>query len=273
MYIIVDFKIKKKLNVSANEYIFLKIVHHYQSNLNSKHPGWCYAGQKRLGEPLEIGVKAIRSMSQRLIKKNLLEKDNRAFLRTTKKWYEQAERRDKLGEDELATEAQGVTPPGRVSGPVEEVVTPPKVGRHTPSEGASGPTSNIIDNTIDNNKLVVSSAKEDEEQLLTDYFNALKLTFHAFYLKHKKTEYYFAGKDAGNLAKLVDKLRHAVSTKLKQDPTPEQLANALVYLLEGALKDDLIRKKFGIPMVNSQFNEIMSSIKDEDSPQIRAGVS
>lgn len=78
----VDFKKKRELRLTLNEYVLLDIAFHL-----SARTGWCYASKDYLADTLDISRQSVFNLINKLIKNNWIEKDSATkSIRTTEKW-------------------------------------------------------------------------------------------------------------------------------------------------------------------------------------------
>ena len=91
--------------------------------------------------------------------------------------------------------------------------------------------------------------------------NQLKEIFENHYYETRGVKYYYTGKCAGNLKQIITKLKAICSADKQSD---KDIANAFKYMIEN-INDNFINDKFSISIINSQFNEIISQIKNGKS--------
>lgn len=80
-------EIRSHLGVSNNDYVFLDVIYKLQCNPNNEHIGWCSLSQNEKAAEFSVSRQAIIDMEKRLIEKGLLEKNDKAHIRTTSVWY------------------------------------------------------------------------------------------------------------------------------------------------------------------------------------------
>ena len=85
--------------------------------------------------------------------------------------------------------------------------------------------------------------------------------FEEHYKRTFDADYYWSAKDAGNMSKLLDKLKYQRAQK-ELDNSDENVLIALQYLLS-SVKEGWIYEHFSVANINSQFNEIVAKAKAE----------
>lgn len=83
--------------------------------------------------------------------------------------------------------------------------------------------------------------------------------FEAHYKLMFDSDYYWSAKDAGNMSKLLDKLKFQRAQR-KLPNEDDDVLNALQYLLS-SVKEGWIYEHFSVANINSQFNEIVAKAK------------
>jgi len=87
IYTNIQHEIRKRLQLSCNEYVLLDMIFHLSNNPETKIKGWCYASKETLAKEIGLSRQGVINMVDKLIEINLLEKDeNTRFLRTTDTW-------------------------------------------------------------------------------------------------------------------------------------------------------------------------------------------
>lgn len=79
-YATVLYEVRKKLDVSFSEYIYLDMVH------KLSYQRWCTKSLQNCADDLGISRRAIINMKNRLLERGLLEKNLRGHLRVTDKY-------------------------------------------------------------------------------------------------------------------------------------------------------------------------------------------
>jgi hypothetical protein len=75
------YSVLKELKVSVPEYVYLDMVYYLSRN------GWCYKSLKNIGDDLGMRKSAIFYMRNRLVKRGLLEINDKSYVRTTDVWH------------------------------------------------------------------------------------------------------------------------------------------------------------------------------------------
>ncbi|MDR0384527.1 MAG: hypothetical protein LBH60_00445 [Prevotellaceae bacterium] len=89
--------------------------------------------------------------------------------------------------------------------------------------------------------------------------NSARIVFETHFLETFGSEYYWTAKDAGNMRKLIEKLKFQREKKgLENDD--DNVLYALKVFLE-SIRDGWIFENFSVPNINSKFNEIISNAK------------
>lgn len=84
--------IRKKFNLSINDYCVIDAVYHYSIKTDSYFPNWCYKGIPFFVKALGLSRATVYKIIKDLIEKELLIRDNEnSFLRTTSKWNKEIE--------------------------------------------------------------------------------------------------------------------------------------------------------------------------------------
>ncbi len=85
---------RKKLKLSLVEYCFLDLVYILSNNPESIAPGWCYAIKQYLADEMDISIRMVFKMMEKLLEKNdeawsnlLVQEIETKYLKTTPKWY------------------------------------------------------------------------------------------------------------------------------------------------------------------------------------------
>ena len=79
---------RRKLGLTANEYIVADSIHRLSSKSSNPIPGWCWASRETLGEAASLSRKSTHDLIDRLIKKEVVERHTEtSYLRTTDLWF------------------------------------------------------------------------------------------------------------------------------------------------------------------------------------------
>jgi hypothetical protein len=88
-YTTVIHSVRIALDLSLNEYCLADIIYNLSNNPSSRFPGWCYASKETLSKFLGVTSRTVFEMIERLISKDLIQKeDDTKWLKTTSKWYD-----------------------------------------------------------------------------------------------------------------------------------------------------------------------------------------
>lgn len=88
-YTTVIHSVRIELDLSLNEYCLADIIYNLSNNPSSRFSGWCYASKETLSKFLGVTSRTVFEMIERLISKDLIQKENDTkWLKTTSKWYE-----------------------------------------------------------------------------------------------------------------------------------------------------------------------------------------
>ena len=88
-YTTIHHETRKKLGLSANEYMIADLIYNLQNNPKSKCPGWCYASKTSIADTLGLTERGIIKIIGRLLNMGLLLKDDATkYLQTSQEWYE-----------------------------------------------------------------------------------------------------------------------------------------------------------------------------------------
>lgn len=87
MYTTIIHPVRKALNISCNEYIILDQI--WRLSHTEKYGGWCVASKAKIGEWMDLSPRTVFTAIEVLLKKELITKNERGFLKTTDAWNEQ----------------------------------------------------------------------------------------------------------------------------------------------------------------------------------------
>jgi len=86
-YTVILHKPRRNMKLSVNEYVLADVIYHLSNNPENRQDGWCYASLQTKSDMLDLTKRTILNIQERLIIKGFIEKNERGFTRTTKKWY------------------------------------------------------------------------------------------------------------------------------------------------------------------------------------------
>lgn len=100
-YVLIDFDVKRKLDLKLTEYCFLAVVDYLAYNA-ANTLRWCYASRKTIAEKIDVSERYIYTMSQRMQEKGLLEvQEETGYMRTTNLWFEAAKKEGEQSADSM----------------------------------------------------------------------------------------------------------------------------------------------------------------------------
>lgn len=146
-YITIDMDIKRQFDISLNEYSFLEVISKLSNNSKYK---WCEANREDLAQCVDLSKKAVNEMVNRLVDKNLLERDSRGKIKTSMDWEEAVSTLVPNRHDSV----------GKKLPQLREETTPPTKGENKGEKG--------------NTKVLPSKAKEKKGIELTNLLEELK---------------------------------------------------------------------------------------------------
>lgn len=88
--------------------------------------------------------------------------------------------------------------------------------------------------------------------------------FEARYFRLFKEKYYWQAKDAGNMTRVLNALKHQREQKGLSNENNVEVVAALTSFLNEAVKDEWIVKNFSISVLFSKFNEIVARAKAKE---------
>ena len=115
--------------------------------------------------------------------------------------------------------------------------------------------ANAMQMQCDSNAIKERKGKEIKLKEIKE-FPEMKNTFLSFYKTKKNLDYYFTGKDAGNLKQLINKLKATLKSVGKEANLTDTFAGFL-----NAINDEWILENLSISLINSKYNEILSKIR------------
>lgn len=77
LYATLLYEVRKELNITWVEYVYLDMIYHLSKE------GWCYKSLDSCGNDLGLDRSNVYRMRQRLIKKGLIKKNIRGYVKTT----------------------------------------------------------------------------------------------------------------------------------------------------------------------------------------------
>lgn len=86
MYTTIIHPIRKAFNLSLHEYCVLDSV--YLLSHNNKFGNWCIMSKKNIAEELDLSERTVFVILKTLIKKELIERSEKGYVRTTDMWNE-----------------------------------------------------------------------------------------------------------------------------------------------------------------------------------------
>lgn len=78
-YSTIDYAVLKKLDVSPNELAYLDMIYY----LSKAGSDWCYKSLQAIATDLNLGKSTIQSMRDRLLKKELITRNQKGYVKTT----------------------------------------------------------------------------------------------------------------------------------------------------------------------------------------------
>jgi len=88
IYTTIIHRYRIKHNISNNDYCIANAIYHLSNNPDSKFAGWYFGKIETLAKMFNFSRATAYNSVQKLIEKNLVEKDNESgFLRTTTLWW------------------------------------------------------------------------------------------------------------------------------------------------------------------------------------------
>ena len=87
--------------------------------------------------------------------------------------------------------------------------------------------------------------------------NNCKLFYEEHFIKLKGVNYYYDGKSAGSLKKLIDKIKNIMTI----EKTDDNILNAFKFFIQ-SINDEWILENYDLPNINSKFNVILTKIKN-----------
>ena len=81
LYATVFYHVRKQLDISWAEYIYLDMVYHLSKD------GWCYKSLENIALDMGMAKSGVVKMRQRLIEKKLLKKSVKGYVKTTEMYH------------------------------------------------------------------------------------------------------------------------------------------------------------------------------------------
>lgn len=127
---------RKELGLSMVEYAIADLIYNLQNHTRSRLRGWCYASKPTMAALLGVSRRTVFNTIDALVKKEIAERNDKGYLKTTDKWYKTAVLRLSSAEVALVQELHGGS---------AEVALVDGVNSAT-----IAPNNKIIENKIDN---------------------------------------------------------------------------------------------------------------------------
>lgn len=118
-----------------------------------------------------------------------------------------------------------------------------------------------------NNTKPKKSGQETDKD--TDLNKKAREAFEARYFRLFKEKYYWQAKDAGNMTRVLNALKHQREQKRLSNEDNVEVVAALTSFLNEAVKDEWIVQNFSISVLFSKFNEIVASAKAREQERIK----
>lgn len=111
-----------------------------------------------------------------------------------------------------------------------------------------------------------SKPKKSEEEIDkdADLNKKSREAFEARYFRLFKEKYYWQAKDAGNMTRVLNALKHQREQKGLSNENNVEVVAALTSFLNEAVKNEWIVKNFSISVLFSKFNEIVARAKAKE---------
>lgn len=122
-----------------------------------------------------------------------------------------------------------------------------------------------------NNTKPKKSGQETDKD--TDLNKKAREAFEARYFRLFKEKYYWQAKDAGNMTRVLNALKHQREQKGLSNEDNVEVVAALTSFLNEAVKDEWIVQNFSISVLFSKFNEIVARAKAKEQERKNQKIS
>lgn len=90
-YTLVLHSVRRKFNLTNNEYVLADTIHKLSSN-HSQVPGWCWASKETLGRSVGVSRQSAHTAIKKLVDKGLVKQHSASpYLCSTRKWFDAVE--------------------------------------------------------------------------------------------------------------------------------------------------------------------------------------
>lgn len=91
LYTTILHEIRKKFSLSMNEYGVMDTIYRLSVHPKSDKPGWCYMSKPKMAKFFDIGRRTTFRIIDELIKKHLVVKNSKGYLKPTGRWVDAVE--------------------------------------------------------------------------------------------------------------------------------------------------------------------------------------
>lgn len=91
LYTTILHEVRKKFGLTMNEYGVMDTIYRLSVHPKSSRPGWCYMSKPKMAEFFDIGRRTTFRIIDELIKKHLVVKNSKGYLKPTSRWIDAVE--------------------------------------------------------------------------------------------------------------------------------------------------------------------------------------
>ena len=237
--------VRKKFKLTCNEYVLLDIIYHLSNNPESKVKGWCYASKETLAQEIGVSRQSICNLIDKLIEKDLIEKDELTrFLKTKTEWnlvYLNIKSDSNYVKNVYNEQSK------------EDLHDVKKVYNDCKESLQVECKESLHNNNTFNTNNNTNNIKADKSA----YYSIMTEVYFDFYQSMFNFKPTFSKVD-GKMIKEIEAKIIDLSKQKNMEITENRVRASFYKILDFASKDKWLKENFLLKNINSQFNKIIN---------------